>query len=73
MRVLLITETDLRIIHKMRVVGQGNGHSGATWNPEGMAYAHGAYSAFRLLRWRQLEALAQLWFTHTDRLQKVSF
>ena len=68
MRVLLITESDLMAIHKARTIGQGRGHSGGKWNPSGIAYGHGAYSSFRLLRWRQLEKLADLWFAHTERL-----
>ena len=70
MRVLLITESDLRTIHKARTIGQGKGHSGGKWNPSGIAHSHGSYSSFRLLRWRQLEKMADLWFDHTARLEE---
>ena len=63
-RVLLATEQDLETIRKARAPFKGAGHSGGTWQPEGIAYAHGTYSSFTIVRWRQLEKMAQLWFQH---------
>ena len=54
-RVLLATESDLETIRKARTIFKNSAHSGGTWNPDGVAFAHGAYSSFALNRWRQLE------------------
>ena len=69
MRIFLVAEADLeKIAQSKSRVATGRMHSGGAFNPKGIAYAHGTYSPFALLRWRSLERMAKLWLEHTAAL-----